>query len=871
MVKIVIKHAGEQLLGVGTRLLGALLDPTDMTKIEARIVYTRVKAGKLLKDNNYAFFHLQSTVLERVLRKELKELAPLARQLNVTGGALELVPFEEMDNKVAFDALSRPFEMRYADQIATLNLRLASLLGREALRNNQNPFRPDLFLSAVHQAWCEFDPDPESHALIPTMLSPEVLFDFTPMYEELNNALKRKGVLPGALDALNIKKTEGKAAAKAARAKEKAALSKQLRQFLAGEGDDEKDDGFDLSVPLIPDLPSMPQGNGGWRPSGADSSMQAIAPLAAPARHDGAAQMHNALPAQGRYDGGAHQQNGVPGQGRHDGGAHLQNGVPGQNRHDGGVQLQNGVPGQGRHDGGAQLQNGVPGQGRHDGGAHLQNALPAQGRYDGGAHVQHGSPAPGRNDGSAPMFNGLAGHGQHAGAMHNGQSGAGHYDGGHGLPMVPLLSMLGDIQQRSVMPAAPGQGGAAAHGQAFPTSLRQRIPQGSVSRGEEGTIDLLSKIFDTVYQDPSIPREIRDLIQYLQIPVLKAALVDKDFFFEEAHPARRMIDLLSRMGMEQRKGADDPLLHAMRRSVDKVGRDFDSSPGVFADAVAELEISIKHEETAAQDAIAQPIAAALKQERVVAATRSARSAVAVRVSSGEVVTVLETFLENKWTSVLTVAYSVEESKPGAVSNATKTMDELIWSVKPKLTHATRNELIKKLPGLLSSLNKWLDVIQWQDAERLQFFAELAECHASIVRAPVDLSPERQLEIAVEVAQQDALRRIEKENLVEQEPEPVVDDAVLEVDAFERNMLVDFVQADASVRRVKLAWISPLRTLFIFSTMEKQEAFSISVEKLLAACRAKRVSVVGTDGVVTRALAQAMDSANDDEGGQRLRA
>ncbi|PWF45528.1 hypothetical protein C7C56_017220, partial [Massilia glaciei] len=122
LVGIVTKHAGEHLLAVGTRLLGALLDPTDMTKIDARIVFLRVKSGKLLKDNNYAFFHLQTTVLERLLRKEFKQLAPLARQLNVFDGALALVPFEEMDNRVAFDALCRPFEMRYADQIATLNL-----------------------------------------------------------------------------------------------------------------------------------------------------------------------------------------------------------------------------------------------------------------------------------------------------------------------------------------------------------------------------------------------------------------------------------------------------------------------------------------------------------------------------------------------------------------------------------------------------------------------------------------------------------------------------------------------------------------------------------------------------------------------------
>jgi hypothetical protein len=64
-------------------------------------------------------------------------------------------------------------------------------------------------------------------------------------------------------------------------------------------------------------------------------------------------------------------------------------------------------------------------------------------------------------------------------------------------------------------------------------------------------------------------------------------------------------------------------------------------------------------------------------------------------------------------------------------------DDLIWSVKPKATQEQRKALIGKLPRLLSTLNKWLDAIKWQDADRLQFFARLAECHASIVRAPAD--------------------------------------------------------------------------------------------------------------------------------------
>jgi hypothetical protein len=166
-----------------------------------------------------------------------------------------------------------------------------------------------------------------------------------------------------------------------------------------------------------------------------------------------------------------------------------------------------------------------------------------------------------------------------------------------------------------------------------------------------------------------------------------------------------------------------------------------------------------------------------------------------------------------------------------------------------------------------TLNRWLDVIKWQDADRLQFFAELAECHASIVRAPIELSPDRQLEIAVEVAQRDAVRRIEKEQEVAAREEAQIDDAVLAVDALERGSWYEFTMENASLRKVKLAWISPLRTLYIFSTGARQEAFQISADKLVEAYRAQRVQVLRLDGVVSRALSEAM-AVNDPQHAQQ---
>ncbi len=827
LVAIVTKHFNEQIIATGTRLVAALLD-VGSAACDPRVVFQRIKAGNLLKENNYAFVHLATTELERALRRELEQLVPSLKKARPAKAELSLVPFEEMDNKVAFDAIGRPFEFQYASQIATLNVRLGVMLERDILRIGQNPFRPELFLSVVYQAWRDFEPDTESHPLMLALLRPAVLFDFAPMYDALCAALVNKGHQPDSVEALNIRKTEHAAASKQARARQQADLAKQLRQFL---GQEAYVDELDAGIPLIPDLPSMSGAGGGWRPSAA-------------------AGFHIAAPAPGAAHGerADRQRSAHPGE-----------------------------AGAGHHSQAWGDQRGAH-PGETGGGHHGQAWGEPRGAYHGDAGGGHHGQARGEQRGA---YHGEAGGGHHGQAWGEQRGPAG---GDYGMPAAAnLMDLLKNLQARlpeQLAAAMPGAGGAGAGG-AGPSGasgagsvgapnvfylprLKESIPKGSLSRGDESTIDLLAKIFDTVFIDPNIPAEIRELIQFLQIPVLKAALQDKNFFFEEAHPARRMIDLMSRIGMEQRKGADDPLFQAMRRGVDRVGREADDEGRVFAEAVAELEASIDADDSVATSAIAAPIAAALKQEKVTAATRSAKSAVAARVGSGEVVALLETFLENKWTAVLTVAYSVEDEKPGAVGNATKTMDELIWSVKPKITKLERKALIAKLPGLLATLNRWLDVIKWQDADRLQFFAELAECHASIVRAPLDISPERQLEIAVEVAQQDALRRLEKEQQQAQvAPALVVDDAAVAVEALERGQWLAFAQPDGSQRKVKLAWISPLRTLFIFSTGARQEAFSQPVEQLQAAFRAHTVEVLRMDGVVGRALSEAMAQAGND--------
>ena len=687
------------------RLAGAFMQLSEVSS-DAKQANLSFNVANLLKNHGYPFFHIGSAAVRDALKREIDMLEFGVIQSSAQrDAALSLVPYAEMDNRVLLGTVARVFDIENAEQLTALNIRLASVLERDSLNVAQNPFRPEVFLGAIHAAWCDFDPDAESHSLILPLLRPEVFLELPVILKSLNDTLVARGVLPELVSAYRIRKSDGNLSAATKEAND-SALRQQLRRMFAPESTDDAG-GTSQSNASDPGNTGGSEGYGSSRPPG----------------------------------------------------------------------------------------------------------------------VNWG------NHSSAKLFQYLAKLQRSANAPSGGTGNLG------GAPELPL------------------------------SQIKMQMPKGSLSRIDETTIDLLTQIFETVFEDQHIPAEIKQLIGILQVPVLKAALIDKDFFYTETHPARRLIDLLTRssVGWDQTRGVEDPLYQMIQRTVAQVQRDDNEDAGgsvSFTQAVSNLESYIHEEEVASTTALEAPITQALHHEKIRTATKSAKLDVAVRIGTGEVVPFVEAFLESRWVPVLTLAHSISDEKPEVLTNAIKTMDDLLWSVKPKVTSDTRKDLISRLPAILSMLNKWLNVIKWDDADRLQFFADLAECHASIVRAPLELTPDRQIEIAVEVAKKAAERRLEKRAAEVPEPEPDAFEA--QVYNLQRGAWLQFDQPDGSQKTVKLAWVSPLRTLYIFSTSQRQEAFSIAAELLAEQLRGASARCLELDGMVDRALSKALEYIEVDE-------
>ncbi len=686
LVSIAAAAANTQLETCASRLAAALLECSEQSG-DGKEANLSFNAANLLKKNAYPFYYLASDRVLAALQQAVRTLEGGAPGSGGQGTSeLSLVPYEEIESRVQLGNVCRPVENQHAEQLTALGIRLAFLCGRDDMALAENPFRPELFVRALDDAWREFNPDPEAHPMLLQLLRPELFLDLAPVLKELNQALIAQGILPELASSYRIRKAN--AGRDAARAKvDDPALLQQLHRL--------------LSAP--------PAGPGG-----------------APA-----------------------------------------------------------------------------------GGGLRESPLP------------------------------------------------------YGAASQQLFDYLAGIQ-KSIFESQLAGADSAPPSPALLADIKRQTPPGALTRVDENTIDLLTTIFEVIFRDQHIPAEIKTLIGFLQVPVLKAALIDKDFFFNDAHPARRMIDVLAKSSAswDQEKGHHDPLFQLLKRNVERVQREFDQQVSVFSDVVSDLETHLQADEEEAASALSAPIKSALRREKLGEASKAAKNEVALRIGSGEVVAFVETFLENRWVAVLTIAYARAEQQPQAVDSALRTMDDLIWSVKPKITPEQRKELLAKLPGMLAALNKWLNLIEWEDADRLQFFAELAECHASIVRAPVNLSPERQLELALEIAQKAAERRLEKQAQAQPEPEP--DAFVEQVAQLKSGMWLEFAHKDGAQKKVKLAWVSPMRSLYIFTTRDRQESFSISDEELAHAFREQRASVVPLGGLVDRALSHALESmgAND---------
>ncbi len=382
---------------------------------------------------------------------------------------------------------------------------------------------------------------------------------------------------------------------------------------------------------------------------------------------------------------------------------------------------------------------------------------------------------------------------------------------------------------------------------------------------DRGTVDALAEVFDFVFADQAIPVQMKMVIGRLQIPVLKAAMIDRDFFLSDQHPARRLVDTLAgaSVAWAPEKGENDPLYARIEQTVQRVLNEFEDDLALFADLLREFTEFLFESEQQAQAQV-EPVAhKEHKGEAWEHALSEVDDWIHARIEAQSVhlplAPFLLPFLSTQWREVMARAMFDEpaagQTAEQAYAQTQATMEQLIQSTLPKTTPEERRELVAILPTLVRQLNAGLDAIGWDGKPRADFTRRLIGTHTKAIRL-TQQAPLETGSAALEVREGEAaLQKLDERRAARNFG--AEDEFDAQAQAMKRGVWFEVTLDQGTKTRSRLSWISPMRTRFLFTNRDGFDAFVRSEREVAAMLRLGTLRLLDAQPIVGRALEQLM--------------
>jgi hypothetical protein len=425
---------------------------------------------------------------------------------------------------------------------------------------------------------------------------------------------------------------------------------------------------------------------------------------------------------------------------------------------------------------------------------------------------------------------------------------------------TPLFATLGHWQ-RLDLPAAlrealppPAAGDAE---RAMPLNLvphiRAAVTEQVANPADRIAMDVIALLFDYVFRDSSIPDRLRRLFGRMQVPIVKAALLDRAFFSDRRHPARLLLDHLAEgaIGASGNDAYGNAFEAAALHAVDTVCRDFEIDVAVFARADAELVAFLESERREAAPSLNDHVAVALAAEESDADRSQVRALVRDHLAGLDLPFEVRTFAETVWADYLTTLHREPGPESDAWRSGLATLDDLLWSILIKERTAQKARLTKMIPPLIAGLRRGCTALSVEPERAQSFFDALYALHMAALKPAADPP-------AAPAPPAGAVKPSASAALEIAAPPPItnVHDFVSEMAV---GTWLTFGGGAAPVN-ARLSWVSPLRSKYVFTSRSRTQAYVFSPEELAWELGSGRAAlVVEPVPLFDRAVSAALDS------------
>ncbi|HKK57190.1 DUF1631 domain-containing protein [Marinobacter sp.] len=244
----------------------------------------------------------------------------------------------------------------------------------------------------------------------------------------------------------------------------------------------------------------------------------------------------------------------------------------------------------------------------------------------------------------------------------------------------------------------------------------ERGERATAGQVDSDTINLVSMLFDFILEDRQLHSTMKAIISRLQIPVLKVALSDKNFFNRGGHPVRKLLNELALAAIgwtEKKSGQRDPLREKIESIVERVLNEYNDSVDLFTELLTDFEHFLdldRRRRELVEQRLKDVEEARARQQRASDAAQSLLDEVREgRTLPQAVVWIMDEALLKylQWVILREGEDSDQWHK------ARRLAANLAWSVDPEpVTEDTRSELLKAIPGIVDGLRMALQEISW---------------------------------------------------------------------------------------------------------------------------------------------------------------
>ncbi|MDR0457483.1 MAG: DUF1631 domain-containing protein, partial [Burkholderiaceae bacterium] len=235
---------------------------------------------------------------------------------------------------------------------------------------------------------------------------------------------------------------------------------------------------------------------------------------------------------------------------------------------------------------------------------------------------------------------------------------------------------------------------------------------------EKAVIEIVSLMFQAILADERIPSMLRVWFGRLQVPVLRVALAEPEFFAAPDHPARQLIDRMGAcaMGLDEASVDGARLEQEVKRVVQVIEQYPETGKQVFQLVLEEFQKFLNS--ALAQGKHAQQFATLAQQVEqkdalAIQYTIELRNLLgAVPVNED-----VRAFFFRVWSEVLALAAVRRGAQDAQTLRFKQAAVDLLWAVSSKADHAERQQIVQYLPGILKTLREGMQTLAMQADEQ----------------------------------------------------------------------------------------------------------------------------------------------------------